>query len=65
MVGKSRTTCNQGKRKNRKQRAVKDLNVMVESQEGITKSGKESVASRGASKKEDAKVPGKDQEDFA
>eukprot|EP00957_Ditylum_brightwellii_P207126 15351594-Ditylum_brightwellii.AAC.1 len=65
MVGKSRNTSTLGKRKTKKQKTVKDSNATVEIQEGIAKNDKESVASKGASKQEDAKVPGEDQEDSA
>eukprot|EP00957_Ditylum_brightwellii_P045080 3419065-Ditylum_brightwellii.AAC.1 len=60
MVGKTRTTCKQ----TRKLRVVNDLNVIVESQECVAKSNKESIVSKGRSK-EDGKVPGKAQEDSA
>eukprot|EP00957_Ditylum_brightwellii_P094740 7214740-Ditylum_brightwellii.AAC.1 len=62
MVGRSRKTSTLGKMKTRKIRWGKEPNVTVESQEGVTKSDKESIASKGGIK-EDAKVPGKAQED--
>eukprot|EP00957_Ditylum_brightwellii_P006758 512868-Ditylum_brightwellii.AAC.1 len=60
MVTIARNTHQQSKRKKGNQ----GLDATVESQEGITKSNKESVASKGASNKEDAKVPGTDQEEI-
>ena len=40
------------------------LDATVESQEGVTKSDKESAISKGVNNKEDVKVQGKDQEEF-
>eukprot|EP00957_Ditylum_brightwellii_P124300 9474846-Ditylum_brightwellii.AAC.1 len=57
--GNPSTMC---KRMTRRQGWGKDPNATVESQEGIAKSNKKSVASNGASK-EDAKAPAKAQED--
>eukprot|EP00957_Ditylum_brightwellii_P099764 7599859-Ditylum_brightwellii.AAC.1 len=62
MVGKNRNTSTLCKKKTRKQKPLKDMNAMVESQEGNTKSDKESVASKSTCKGKDVKVPGKDQE---
>eukprot|EP00957_Ditylum_brightwellii_P011993 904973-Ditylum_brightwellii.AAC.1 len=60
MIKKPRTTCQHSKVK----KGNEGLDATVENQEVIAKSDKESVLSKGASDKEDAKVPGKDQEEF-
>eukprot|EP00957_Ditylum_brightwellii_P201381 15325379-Ditylum_brightwellii.AAC.1 len=60
MVKTPYNTCQ--KRKTKK--GIEGLDEMVESKEAVTKRDKESIASKGASNKEDAKVPGKDQEEF-
>eukprot|EP00957_Ditylum_brightwellii_P100286 7642715-Ditylum_brightwellii.AAC.1 len=60
MVKQPRTTHQQSK----VNKGNGGLDMTVESQEGIAKSNKESLASKGASDKEDAKVTGKDQEEF-
>eukprot|EP00957_Ditylum_brightwellii_P008981 679183-Ditylum_brightwellii.AAC.1 len=59
MVKSGRKTHNQDRNK----KTVKGSDAMIESQGGVAKSDKKSVASKGTSKKEDAKIKEKDQED--